>query len=71
MIDGDREFGYTLTCDRCGECCDEVFEAFGDAVEYKKDRSNNWHSKKDESGEWEDICPDCWEHMQEGGDTDE
>lgn len=62
MIDGDRDCGYTVTCDACGEECNENFDTFGEAVEFKKDQSNGWHSVKDGDG-WEDICPDCWERL--------
>jgi len=55
MIEGDNDFGYTLTCDICGEEID--FDDFYEAVDYKKE--NGWISRKDKYGYWEDICPDC------------
>jgi len=59
MIQREGAF-YTLTCDICSECSDELFDDFYEAVEYKKDKSNGWRSKKDPySDAWEDICPDC------------
>jgi hypothetical protein len=57
MID-NFEGLYTLECDICGQEANESFDSFYEAVEYKKDRSNGWHSRK-ENGEWLDICPDC------------
>lgn len=57
MIEGDRDFGYSLICDKCGE--EETdFDTFYDAVDYKKEKDNDWKSIKTNSG-WEDICPEC------------
>ena len=55
MIEGDRDFGYSLECEVCGKTIDN-FETFYDAVEYKKE--NGWKSVK-VNGAWEDRCPDC------------
>ena len=58
MID---KFGgsYILVCDVCGEDAREIFDEFYDAVAYK--RWEGWKSRKDEDGEWLDVCPDCQE----------
>ncbi len=58
MIDRDSGDGFTLTCDECGEECDEYFEDFTDVVNFKRDRSNGWTSRKLD-GEWQDLCPSC------------
>jgi ssDNA-binding Zn-finger/Zn-ribbon topoisomerase 1 len=50
---------YVLECDECGEESDKEFDDFYEAVAFKKDRSNNWLSTKDEDGLWKDICPEC------------
>lgn len=50
---------FTLECDYCGHDSGEIFDEFMDAVEWKKERSNGWKSRKNLSGEWEDLCPDC------------
>jgi len=50
---------FRLTCDYCGEECDEIFETFGDAVNYKQDRDNGWASVKDKDGEWNELCRSC------------
>lgn len=49
---------FDLTCDVCGDGPDESFDEFMDAVEYKKD--NEWRSHKNDYGEWEDLCPECY-----------
>lgn len=51
---------YSLECDICGAGAIEDFDSFYDAVNFKKDKSNGWISKK-EDDEWLDICPDCQE----------
>jgi hypothetical protein len=38
-IDRDE---FVLSCDNCGDECDEIFEDFQDAVDYKKDADNGW-----------------------------
>jgi len=50
---------FRLSCDHCENECDEVFETFDDAVDYKVDRSNGWASIKDKYGEWAELCPSC------------
>jgi len=57
MIEGDRDSGYTLTCDYCEEEEEETFDGFHEAVEHKK--SNGWRSIKSKSGIWYEICPTC------------
>ena len=63
MIDGDREENgqmyFTLYCDHCGDACDEPFESFQEAVDYKVDRDNGWASVKDKNGVWVELCPSC------------
>jgi hypothetical protein len=59
MITGEEDEGYELVCDYCEDICDEVFETFTDAVEYKTDRENKWVSIKDKDNEWQELCPSC------------
>jgi len=59
MIEKHGVDDFRLTCDYCGEDCDEIFETFRDAVDYKTDRDNGWASVKDKDGEWEELCPSC------------
>lgn len=49
---------YELSCDICGYVEDQFFDTFEEAVSFKKDKSNEWRSKKID-GEWHDMCPDC------------
>jgi len=44
-------------CDICSEYVTEP--SFDDAVAAKK--IHGWRSRRDESGEWYDMCPDCLE----------
>jgi hypothetical protein len=55
MIDKLSACDYRLICD----WCDDTFEAFQDAVDFKKDRDNGWKTVKDFNGEWNDLCPSC------------
>jgi hypothetical protein len=50
---------YRLICDSCGDWCDELFEAFGEAVEYKTGKDNGWRTIKDKDNDWCDLCPAC------------
>lgn len=50
--------GYKLRCDNCDNNEVDGFDDFSDAVDYKKDKSNGWKSKKIED-EWKDFCPNC------------
>jgi hypothetical protein len=59
MIARDFEGSFALTCDGCGDEAEEVFEAFQDAVAWKKDRDNGWRSVKDANGGWHELCPSC------------
>jgi hypothetical protein len=59
MIDKLRENGFRLICDNCNDECDEIFEDFYEAVDYRKDKDNNWRTIKDENNEWCDLCPAC------------
>ena len=54
-IDRYRNFD-TPVCDYC-EAQLPAEESFQDAVDAK--RRAGWKCRKDERGEWEDICPDC------------
>jgi hypothetical protein len=53
------DYNYELKCDFCNSIADETFDTFQEAVDYKKDRENNWRSVRSASGEWYDLCPDC------------
>jgi hypothetical protein len=59
MIRKYGEDDFRLICDHCEDECDEFFETFYDAVEYKKDKSNRWRSIKIDDDEWWDLCPSC------------
>lgn len=59
MILCDFEGMYSLECDVCGEEAEQVFEDFYEAVEWKKDRSNGWTSRKNKDGSWIEVCPEC------------
>jgi hypothetical protein len=59
MIDKTGRDSFMLSCDHCGDECDELFENFQEAVDYKKDRDNNWRTIKDTNNEWCDLCPAC------------
>jgi hypothetical protein len=50
---------FVLSCDHCGDECEEVFETFRDAVDYKKDKRNGWRTIKDKNDDWCDLCPAC------------
>ena len=50
---------FRLFCDHCGDECDEIFETFQDAVDFKVDRDNGWASVKDKDGVWNELCPSC------------
>lgn len=54
-IEGDRDLGYTLICDICGEE-EDGFDDFYEAVDGKKEL--DWISRKI-NGEWRDICQGC------------
>ena len=49
---------YSLECDECGDEAEEDFDSFYEAVEWKKDKTNLWSSRKTKGG-WEDLCPKC------------
>jgi hypothetical protein len=59
MIEVCDDDEFRLSCDYCGEACDEAFESFEDAVDYKVDRDNHWASVKDKNNEWHELCPAC------------
>jgi len=58
IFEGDSNSDYELRCDICGGDEGEVFLSFLEAVEFKKDRANNWRCRK-LKGSWEDLCPGC------------
>jgi hypothetical protein len=59
VIEGFETSGYTLFCDNCGEECDDTFDEFYDAVDYKRDPANRWRTIKDKDDEWCELCPAC------------
>jgi hypothetical protein len=59
MIEGNKTEGFTLSCDHCGDTCDELFDSFQEAVDYKTNRENRWASVKDKNGDWQELCPSC------------
>ena len=53
----------SFICDDCGADYGTGEEDFHHAVRAKKDAG--WGSKKDpDNGEWDDLCPDCWERAR-------
>jgi hypothetical protein len=54
----DRDI-FVLCCDNCNDECDEIFESFYEAVEYKKDEDNGWRTIKDRDDDWQELCPAC------------
>lgn len=50
-----RSNGFVLICDSCGTEV-KYFDAFMEAVDYKK--SEGWRSVKN-GDEWEDTCDEC------------
>lgn len=54
-----RHGDITFICDDCGEALDTGEPEFGDAVRAKK--AAGWASRKDNEGDWQDLCPDCKE----------
>jgi hypothetical protein len=59
MIKGNEDTGFILSCDYCNDECDEEFDTFQDAVDYKKERENGWRSVTDKRGRWNELCPAC------------
>lgn len=51
---------YFLICDICGDIAQEVFYAWQDAIDAKKDL--RWRSKlirvDGQPDKWQDVCPD-------------
>jgi Fe2+ or Zn2+ uptake regulation protein len=62
MIEKNIDHDYSLLCDECGTEVDDVFDSFEEAVAFKKDKTNGWHSVKTDD-EWEDLCPNCWDRI--------
>lgn len=63
MISSGSGFDYTdyiIECDCCGKEAPCIFDSFGEAVQWKKDKDNRWKSRKTNHG-WEDLCPECSE----------
>ena len=56
---------YVIECDVCGTETEEGFESFGEAVEFKRTKSNGWISRKVDDN-WEDLCSDCKEDFNKG-----
>lgn len=55
----DKVYGkHILICDICGEY-EEGFNTFAEAVQAK--RELGWTSKRDKTGVWLEICPECKE----------
>jgi hypothetical protein len=59
MIEKFEKDYFTLSCDHCGDICDEIFDDFQDVVNYKTDKDNGWRSIKDKNGDWQELCPAC------------
>jgi len=59
MIEKYGPYDYRLSCDYCEEECDEIFETFDDAVDYKTDKDNGWKSIQDKNNDWLELCPTC------------
>jgi hypothetical protein len=58
IVKTDRD-EFVLSCDNCGDECDEVFEDFYDAVDYKNEPDNGWRTIKDKNSDWCELCPAC------------
>lgn len=61
-IERYRDF-FTPICDYCEQEL-PAEESFQDAVDAK--RRAGWRARKDERGEWEDMCPDCQKAEKDG-----
>jgi hypothetical protein len=59
MIEKVDRDEFVLSCDNCGDECEEIFEDFYNAVDYKKDADNGWRTIKDKNGDWCELCPAC------------
>jgi len=59
VIEGNDSEGYALYCDNCGDACDEIFDTFSEAVDWKTERGNGWRSIKGKYDEWHEVCPQC------------
>ena len=59
MIEKTMGDEFVLSCDNCEDECDEIFETFRDAVDYKKDTDSGWRIIKDKNGDWCELCPAC------------
>ena len=49
---------FILSCDRCSNDVDG-FSDWSEVIDFKKQKTNNWGSRKTKEGEWIDLCPDC------------
>ena len=56
-------FFFTPVCDFC-EAQLPAEESFQAAVDAK--RRAGWKARKDEHGDWEDICPECQKAERDG-----
>jgi hypothetical protein len=62
MILGNNFGEFVIKCDVCRNVTTkETFPAFLTAVNWKKDKSHGWRSRKTEDGKWQDVCPECAE----------
>jgi len=53
-------FGYVINCDKCSNYlnCD-VYDDFQGAIDLAKEKG--WKIRKDKNGDWEHICPVCYQ----------
>ena len=58
---------HTPVCDVCGNKLHYEHD-FHDAIAAKK--ADGWKSRKDKSGEWEDVCSECLGGKQYDGKRD-
>ena len=49
---------YAIECDQCNKTEETHFDEFMEAVDWKRDKSNLWLSRKN-GNQWEDLCPEC------------
>jgi len=52
---------YEIRCDICGDETDLEFDSFQEVVDWKKNRSHGWISRRqeDDPSNWHDVCPEC------------
>lgn len=64
-------FGFVARCDRC--CSDAMWDNYEfcnkeEAIAFVTDKKSGWHNYKDEHGEWQNICPECWTTLKAGSE---